>query len=136
MKKLLSTNYSDGAFNIVTFILRTTLGVLMFFNHGYSKILNFSEQSQIFPDPFHIGHRWSLILSLFAESIASLLLVLGLFSRIAAFILVVNFSVIVFMVNRAQPIKQIELPIIFLAGFVAVLLVGPGKYSIDGMSGK
>jgi putative oxidoreductase len=136
MKKILSTAYSETAFNTGTFILRASLGLLMCINHGFGKVTNFNELSQTFFDPFHIGHRWSLLLSIFAELFASMLLVLGLFSRIAALILVINMAVAVFMVNRHLPLKQSEEAIIFLAGFFILLLIGPGKYSVDGMSGK
>src|ERR1700683_2083654 len=104
MKKLLSIRYTETAFNIGTFMLRISFGLLLFFNHGFPKLTHFSELSHTFFDPFHIGHRWSLILSLFAEVFASLLLVLGLFSRIAAFILVINMSVAVFLANKGLPL--------------------------------
>jgi putative oxidoreductase len=136
MKKILSTSYSETVFNTGTFILRASLGLLMCINHGFGKVTNFNELSQTFFDPFHIGHRWSLMLSIFAELFCSMLLVLGLFSRIAAFILVINMAVAVFMVNRHFPLKQSEESILFFAGFLMLLLVGPGKYSVDGMSGK
>jgi putative oxidoreductase len=135
MKKILSTAYSETAFNIGTFILRASLGLLMCINHGFGKITNFNELSQTFFDPFHIGHKWSLMLSIFAELFAAMLLVLGLFSRIAALILVINMAVAVYMLRHAG-LKQSEDAIIYLAGFFILLLIGPGKYSVDGMSGR
>ena len=136
MKKLLSIGYTETSFDIGTFLLRATLGLLLFFNHGFAKLTHFSELSHSFIDPFHIGHRWSLILSLFAEVFASMVLVLGVFSRIAALILVINMSVAVFLANKGLPLRQSEEAILFLAGFLMILLAGPGKYSADGMSGR
>jgi putative oxidoreductase len=107
----------------------------MCINHGFGKVTNFNELSQTFFDPFHIGHKWSLMLSIFAELFAAMLLVLGLFSRIAALILVINMAVAVYMLRHAG-LKQSEDAIIYLAGFFILLLIGPGKYSVDGMSGK
>ncbi len=135
MKRLLSTAYSETAFNIGTFVLRAALGLLMCFNHGFDKVKNFNESAPTFFDPFHIGHKWSLMLCIFAELFAAMLLALGLFSRIAAFILVINMAVAVYAIHHS-PIKQSEEAIIYLAGFFILLLIGPGKYSVDGMSGK
>ena len=136
MKKILSTAYTDGAFNIATFLLRATFGALIFLNHGVSKITKFNELQHSFFDPFHFGHRWSLLLVLFAEVLCSFLLVLGLLSRLAAFVLVIDMAVAVFFFHRGEPVSQYELPVLFLAAFFSLLLTGPGKYSVDGMMGK
>ena len=55
-----------------------TFGLLLFINHGLDKIRHFGNLEYSFPDPFHIGHRWSLVLVVFAEVFCSLLLVLAL----------------------------------------------------------
>ena|SRR5579871_74699 len=136
MKKILSTSYSDGAFNVGVFVLRATLGLLMAIEHGFSKLTNFNQLQYTFFDPFHIGHRWSLVLSIFAEVFAALLLVLGLFSRIAAFILLIDIAVAVFLFHKDQPVKQYEIAIVYLSGFFFLLLAGPGRFSVDGMMGK
>ena len=136
MKKLLSIRYSETGFNLATLMLRVPLGILMCLNHGITKLSHFSELQQTFFDPLHIGHRWSLILSLFAEVFASILIVLGLFSRIAAFILCVDLIVAIFWFHRGQPLKNMEEAILFCSGFLCILLIGPGKYSVDGMTGN
>jgi len=56
MKKLLSTRYTDTAFNIATLVLRATFGILIFLNHGLPKLHKFGELQSTFFDPLHIGH--------------------------------------------------------------------------------
>jgi putative oxidoreductase len=136
MKKLFSTKYTAGTFNLATFLLRATLGFLMCLNHGAPKIANFSEMKLTFFDPFHIGHRWSLVLCIFAEVFASVLLILGVFTRIAALILFIDMFVAVFLFHRGQEVKDYEEAIVFLVGFGSVLLLGPGRLSVDAMTGK
>jgi putative oxidoreductase len=136
MKKLLSTSYSDTAFNISTFVVRVTFGFLMFFNHGINKIKGFSEAAGRFYDPFHIGHETSLILVVFAEVFCALFVVLGLFTRLAAAVLVIEMLVAVFLFHRGQSISSHELGIVYLVAFFGVLCIGPGKYSVDGAMGK
>jgi putative oxidoreductase len=136
MKKLLSTGYTDASFNIATLLLRAALGILMFLDHGLSKLNKFSELEHSFFDPLHIGHKWSLVLVLFAEIVCALLLALGLFSRLAAFVLFIDLAVAVFFFHKGQPVAQFEIAIVYLVGYFAILLIGPGKYSVDGMTGK
>ena len=136
MKKLLSIAYTNTTFNLATFLLRVSLGILMCINHGLPKLTNYSELQHTFFDPFHIGHRYSLMLCLFAEVFTSLFLILGLFSRIAAFILLIDMCVAVFLFHRGQELKYIEGAINFLIGFTCILLIGPGKISFDAITGK
>ncbi|HEY4206386.1 MAG TPA: DoxX family protein [Puia sp.] len=136
MKKFLSTAYSDNAFNVATLLLRLTFGLIVCINHGFPKLKNFSNQAAIFFDPFHIGHRWSLILVLFAELFCALLVVLGLFTRLAALVLVIELAVAVFLFHKGQPLANHELALLYLTAFLSVLLVGPGRISVDGMMGK
>jgi len=136
MKKILSTGYSDTAFNIASLFLRVTFGILIFLNHGLSKLNKFSELQHNFFDPMHIGHRWSLLLVLFAEVVCALMLVLGLLSRLAAFVLFVDIAVAVFLFHKGQPVVQYELAIVYLVAFFTTLLIGPGKYSVDAAMGR
>jgi putative oxidoreductase len=136
MKKFLSTSYPEGAFNLATLFLRLAFGALICLDHGFQKLTHFSNMQNTFFDPFHIGHRWSLVLTIFAEVFCALLLVLGLFTRVAALVLVVNMAVAVFLFHKGQTIEQHEMPLLYLTAFFSLLLIGPGKISVDGMMGK
>ena len=39
--------------------------------------------------------------------------------------------VAVFIVHLGEPFKSFEKALLFLVGFVVIILVGPGKYSFD-----
>jgi putative oxidoreductase len=136
MRKLLSTSYSSGAFNFALLVQRVVTGLLLLIGHGLPKIQNFSELSRNFYDPFRISHRGSLILVILAELFCSMLLVLGLFTRIVAFIIVINLSVAVFIYNSGQPLKAVDLGAIYLTSIFTIMIVGPGRISVDGMMGK
>lgn len=136
MKKLLSTAYSDNAFNFAMLIQRVVTGLMLLIAHGLLKISNFSEMSGTFFDPLHIGHRSSLVLCIFSEVFCSMLLVLGLFTRLAALVIVLELSILVFMYHRGQPIKNLDLGIMYLTSAFSVLLLGPGRVSVDGMMSK
>jgi putative oxidoreductase len=135
-KKILSTTYSDTAFNFALLLLRLVFGLTLCLHYGVSKLTSFSEYENNFFDPFHIGHRFSLVLAITAEVFGSMLLILGLFTRIAAFVLVFEMCIIIFMYKHSQPFNFHENAVLFLIGFSVILLVGPGRISVDAMAGK
>src|SRR5258708_3185305 len=102
MKKFLSTNYSESAFNLAMLLLRLSFGLLICLDHGLAKLMHFSNQESIFFDPFHIGHRWSLVLVIFAEVFCSIMLVLGLFTRVAALVLALEMAVAAVLFHKGQ----------------------------------
>ncbi|HYJ38757.1 MAG TPA: DoxX family protein [Chitinophagaceae bacterium] len=136
MRRLLSTDFSVTSFNLTMLLLRCALGFLLLFNHGIPKLMKFANLQSSFFDPFGIGSKWALILVIFAEVFCAILLMVGLFSRMAVIPLIITMCVILFLSNKGEPLNKLELPILFLAGFVAVLLAGPGRLSVDGVIGK
>src|SRR5215475_14590015 len=136
MKKFLSTQYSETAFNVAALALRLAFGLLICINHGFEKMLHFGKFEYIFFDPFHIGHRWSLVLAIFAEVFCALLLVLGLFTRFAALVLTINMAVAAFLALKGQTLANHEPALLYLAVFFSILLIGPGRYSVDSAMGK
>jgi putative oxidoreductase len=133
MKKLLSTQYSDTVFNISMLLMRLAFGIMMIANHGLPKLMEFSTRQYHFYNFVGIGSRFSLVLSLFAELFCSMFLILGLFTRIAAIPLIINMCVAIFGANAHKPLLQSELAVLYLAVFISILFVGPGRVSVDGM---
>ncbi|TDW96477.1 DoxX family protein [Dinghuibacter silviterrae] len=133
MSKLTSTNYSEGAFNFATLILRLAFGFIILWHHGVEKLMNFSTLQYTFPDPLHIGHRISLVLVLFAEVLCGALVIIGFVTRIALIPLIITLGVALAIVHRHQGLMSTELAWLYLTAFLALLFVGPGRISVDGM---
>jgi putative oxidoreductase len=136
MKKFFSTQYSEGAFNIAVLALRVVFGLFLLLIHGMDKITHFSKYEYTFFDFAHIGHRWSLVLCIFAEVFCAGLVVLGVFTRFAALVLVINFSVAAFLALKGQSLEIHQVALCYLTAFFALLLTGPGRFSVDGAMGK
>jgi len=135
MKKLFYHSYSPLAFNLATLILRVGLGILMIPNHGWAKLSHFAEKKEKFMDFMGLGSTVSLGLATFAEFFCSILLILGLFTRLATIPLIVTVLVIL-NVHKWQFFGEHELVPAFLIGYVAILLLGPGKFSLDAKISK
>lgn len=113
-------------------LLRLTFGGLMLINHGWGKMLTlFGDNPIQFADPIGIGATPSLALAVFAEVLCALLIVLGLFTRLAVIPLIVTMLVAVFVVHISDPFKKMEMAILYLIPFVVLLLNGGGRYALD-----
>ena len=136
MKKLFSTRYSSFSFDLAAFLLRVVAGFQLFMYHGLSKLQEFESRKATFSDPLGVGHTTSLVLAILAEVVCAWLIIFGLLTRLASFILVVFFIVIIFVVHGDDPWRRKELALFFFFAFLFSLLCGPGKWSIDKLIGK
>ena len=135
MRKLLSIKYSAGAFNAAMLILRLASGVLMM-GHGYDKLLNFAKYKGQFMNFLGIGQAASLSLVIFAEFFCALFIIIGLFTRLAVIPLIVAMAVALFKAHNADFMGEGEMAALYLGAYLALLLAGPGRISVDGMIGK
>ena len=135
MRKLFSSKYSAGAFNAAMLFLRLAFGILMM-NHGYQKLLHFADKQHSFMNFLGMGSTLSLALVIFAEFFCALFTMLGLFTRLAAIPLIIATCVMIFKVHNGDVFGDGETAALYLTGFLVLLLVGPGRVSVDSMIGK
>ncbi len=73
---------------------------------------------------------WGFMASV-AESVGAILLIVGLFTPVASFLIAVTMIVAVFVAHRGDTFSGRELGLFFLFCSVLFLLKGAGSYSID-----
>lgn len=117
-------------------ILRLVFAIVLLYGHGYGKMSVILGGQEIqFMDPIGIGMVTSFYLAAFAEGICAILLIFGLFSRVASLILTINFMVIfifhAYIIGDAFEI--LEMRYLYLFTFLALTLMGPGRFSLDYM---
>ena len=136
MKKLLSINYSTTAFNIAMLLHRLVFGILMM-SHGYNKLVHFSEEKAEFMNFMGMGSTFSLLLVIFAEFFCALFITIGLFTRLTVVPLVICMAVALFKAHGGDVFgEKGSVATLYLSAYVLLLLVGPGKISVDGLAGK
>lgn len=135
MSKLLSTHYSAGAFNTAMLFLRITAGGLMLV-HGYDKMVHFNETASHMMNFMGIGSKATTALVIFAEFFCSLLVILGLFTRLACVPLIICMGVALLKAHNGDFFGQGQVAALFLICFIVLLLLGAGKVSVDSMIGK
>ena len=121
---------SPKQISIGLLVLRVGIGCLMLV-HGFQKVLGFSKLSGAFPDPIGVGSQLSLILAIGAEVGCSVLLILGLGTRLAVVPLAFTMLVALFLVHADDPWNVKELAAIYLLVYASLFLTGSGQFSLD-----
>jgi putative oxidoreductase len=134
LKNFFSTKTAGPTTDFGLLILRVVAGLSLFLKHGLEKLTGYSTMVQHFPDPIHIGAHASLAYALLSDGICSVLVVLGLATRPAALVIVVNLLTVFFLVHHAVFFSSghVELVLLYIVAFSAVLIAGPGRFSVDG----
>ncbi len=116
--------------NLTLLITRVVFSLSML-THGYPKLIKLFSEKPSFADPIGIGELPTLVLAVFAEFIAPLFIIVGYKTKISTILPIATMFVASFIVHYDDPFKNKELAILYLVGFIIILLMGPGKYSID-----
>jgi putative oxidoreductase len=119
---------------------------LIFIPHGYSKVFGAGGPAAFAADMpgYHIPAFFGY-LAAYSEFFGAILLIVGLLTRLDAFLLACTMAVAVAVVqlpdalNGAQPgankffeaMKGIEMPLSLFAGCSALMLIGGGRFSLD-----
>ena len=122
--------------NLGLLALRAGVGLNMALLHGVERVRHYSDRVSSFPDPLHMGHRYSLLLTVAAEFVGGILITLGLAGRFAALLIAFTLGVGLFTGDAGSTWRQRELTTLYLAGALAIMLLGCGRWALDPMLGK
>ena len=116
--------------NVGIALLRIFASAMMMV-HGFAKIQKLFDGDFQFANPIGIGETPSLFLTAIGEFICPIFIIIGFKTRWAAAITAITMGVAGFIYHRADPFNEKELALMFFVVFLAIALIGPGKYSID-----
>jgi putative oxidoreductase len=134
MKKIFAVpNHSNGV-SFWLLILRLCLAAFML-THGFPKLEKLMNGNWGFADTWGIGAPLTLALVVFAEFFCSVLLALGLATRLALIPLMITMAVAAFQANADSVFSKKELPLLYLVIYITLWVFGPGKFSIDKLIG-
>lgn len=132
----------DTTASLGIFALRLMIGLMMFIGHGWVKIQNYpmlKDKFELKVYPFqHFASSMNLILCIAAEAGAAALIIIGLCTRPAAFVLGFTMVVAAFGVHGAAPwfmgpgVPVAKEPaLLYLIPMIAIILMGGGAFSLD-----
>ena len=129
----LKVNLRETLSAVGLLVLRLGAGGLLLYGHGLPKLMHFSERAASFADPIGVGPWASLAMVVFAEVFCSLLVMLGLATRLAAIPPVIFFLIAALIHHAADPWAKKELAVVYLVAFLTLILTGGGNYSLDAL---
>lgn len=104
-----------------------------FATHGFTKLFDGGRQNIVelidshgLPLPEVLAWAASI-----AEFLGGILIVVGLYTRVSATFCAITMAVAAFVIHGDNGFGKMELALIYLIGFIAIALVGPGRYSGD-----
>lgn len=121
-------------------VLRLTVGILVLM-HGIAKLLNGIGpiEGMLVARGMPAFFAWGAYIG---EVLAPLLLIIGIYTRAAAGIVVINMVVAIVLAHSAEIFQlnkmggwALELQGMFLFGALAIVLLGAGRYSVAGKTG-
>lgn len=134
MKLLNPFGFRESGNDFALLLLRITFGGLMLLNHGLGKYGKLTGGEEIkFMDFMGLGPDVSLGLVVFAEVVCALLIVFGLFTRLASIPLIFTMLVAVFMIHWGDPFAKKEMAILYLIPFLILFFKGAGRFSLDSL---
>jgi len=104
---------------------------LMMLTHGIPKFQKLIAGNFEFGNPIGIGAAPSLFLTVIGEVICPILLIIGFKTRWVAIPSAITMLVAGLIVHGDDPFATKEKALLYLVIFIAIILLGPGKYSID-----
>ena len=116
--------------NLAALMLRFILGGLFIYS-GWVKIKGYDTFLQMFTDIIGIGTKLSFNLLIFSEFFCGILVVLGLFTRLAVLPILFSMCIAYFIAHANDPFFKKELAFTFLVLCLPVFVMGSGKYSLD-----
>ena len=132
--KLFNIGTNNTTSSLWLLLLRVAVASFML-THGWPKFQNLILGNFQFADPIGIGVKASLVLVVFAEVLCSILIFIGLATRLATIPLIINMIVVVFVVAAKDGFAKQEFPLLYLLIYITIAVFGPGKFSVDAAIG-
>lgn len=125
-------NTSNQTASVALLVTRVAVSMMML-THGLPKLdlLLAGSEDLKFPSVLGFSPLASLGLAVFSEVVGSILLIAGIFTRFAAAALAVTMLVAATVMHANDPFGVKELSLLYLVAYVLILLLGPGKFSLD-----
>lgn len=131
MRNTYTTNLNLPQIDAGLLVLRIGVAALML-THGFPKLIKlFGSEEIAFADPFGLGPGITLALAVFAEFLCSILILVGLATRLAVIPLIITMASAFFIVHATDAFRNKELSLVYLLIYVVLLITGAGKYALD-----
>jgi putative oxidoreductase len=130
MKKIMNISRHEYSFDAAIFSLRLVIGFAML-THGIPKMEGLFSGEANFPAVLGLSPEISLGMAVFAEVFCSILIILGLGTRLAVIPLIAVMGVAAFYIHLGDGFAKMEPALLYLTFYVVLFFLGSGRFSMD-----
>lgn len=110
-------------------VMRIGTGALML-THGIPKLLQFQDMIGRFPSVFGLSPTVSLALTIFAEVVCSITLIVGFFPRLSALFGLITMLVAALLIHGGDPLAKREMALLYSVLYFGIASCGGGKFTM------
>lgn len=100
---------------------------------SWDRMIEFRDFLASFDVPYPL---FSAQLSVYAQFLCGILFIVGLLTRPAAIVMIINFIAALYIAHRGQSFQEAFVPLTMLTASIFFLFYGAGKFSIDNYMAK
>lgn len=100
---------------------------------SWERMKEFSQFLEIYGFPFPV---FCAVLSVYAQAVSGLMIILGWQIRYAAMLMIINFAVALVMVHWGQSLEEMTVPLLLFFIFVLFLFQGAGSITLNSLDRK
>ena len=120
---------NDYNFSILVFRILVSVELMM--AHGVKKLGIGAAITEQIPNPLHLPGALNEAIATSVNLFFPVFIVFGFFTRLAALPILVVTLTSYFILHWGDSVLEKDAPFMYSAVFLLILVLGPGKYSID-----
>lgn len=132
MKNLWPNNNSSwDTVSLGLLFFRIAVSVELLLVHGIKKLGVGVNAAEVVPNPLHLPETLNQLFATTANVVLPLFVIFGLVTRLAVLPILAVTLTGYFVVHGNSPLPERDIPFMYSISFLLLLIVGPGKYSMD-----
>jgi putative oxidoreductase len=136
MSPVFAQKAATRAADVGLLVLRLGAFALILKYHTLPKLQHFDSDMSTFPDPLGMGHAASFVMAVLSEGGCSALVALGVATRLNALPVIFTMTMVLVLAARGFEGADVQLALLYALPYVAIALLGPGRYSVDARLGR
>lgn len=108
--------------------MRVAAALLLLAVHGLPKLMHWQEQLRQIEDPFGLGPTLTLSLAVFAEVFCPLLLIVGIYARLACLPVLAVLAIALVIVHPQWSLEEGQFAWLLAILFGGLAITGPGAW--------
>ncbi len=123
-------------FHLAMLIFRVLVSVQLMTTHGLKKLGIGVGQAEIVPNPLGLPEQLNTLFATSANLFFPVLVIFGFLTRLASLPVLAVTMTGYFVLHWNDPLPEKDMPFMYSLAFLLILVLGPGKYSMDYLINK